>query len=117
MRGMMKMKVPGSSAFFYFILFLLLVSLLMALESEEDASMEVDGEVKDGGVPAKKDDLAEYNLDDYDEDDVKEDGMSLSMALASLISFAGVGGPFSNIKGLTYYRDNEDDPYITLKDV
>jgi hypothetical protein len=26
-------------------------------------------------------------------------------------------GPFSNIKGLTYYRDNEDDPYITLKDV
>ena len=26
-------------------------------------------------------------------------------------------GLFSNIKGLTYYRDNEDDPYITLKDV
>jgi periodic tryptophan protein 1 len=26
-------------------------------------------------------------------------------------------GPFSNIKGLTYYRDNEEDPYITLKDV
>jgi hypothetical protein len=26
-------------------------------------------------------------------------------------------GPFSNIKGLTYYRDNEEDPYITLKEV
>lgn len=26
-------------------------------------------------------------------------------------------GPFSNIKGLTYYKDNEEDPYITLKDV
>lgn len=27
------------------------------------------------------------------------------------------GGLFSNIKGLTYYKDNEDDPYITLKEV
>lgn len=26
-------------------------------------------------------------------------------------------GPFSNIKGLTYYKDNEEDPYITLQDV
>jgi hypothetical protein len=26
-------------------------------------------------------------------------------------------GPFSNIKGLTYYKDNEEDPYITMKDV
>ena len=26
-------------------------------------------------------------------------------------------GPFSNIKGLTYYRSNEEDPYITLKEV
>src|SRR5215471_2525505 len=25
-------------------------------------------------------------------------------------------GPFSNIKGLTYYRNNEEDPYITLRD-
>lgn len=28
-----------------------------------------------------------------------------------------LGGLFSNIKGLTYYKDNEEDPYITLKDV
>ncbi|KAF8331013.1 WD40-repeat-containing domain protein [Amanita rubescens] len=27
------------------------------------------------------------------------------------------GGIFSNIKGLTYYRNNEEDTYITLKDV
>lgn len=51
-------------------------------------------------VPEKGDDLAQYKLDDYDDDDVKEDGT----------------GPFSNIKGLTFYRDNQDDPYITLKD-
>ncbi|KIK45384.1 hypothetical protein CY34DRAFT_78146 [Suillus luteus UH-Slu-Lm8-n1] len=66
---------------------------------EEDASMEVDGGVQ-AELPAKGDDLAQYKLDEYDEDDVKEDGM----------------GPFSNIKGLTFYRDNQDDPYITLKD-
>ncbi|KAG1801171.1 transductin family protein/WD-40 repeat family protein [Suillus variegatus] len=66
---------------------------------EEDASMEVDGEVQ-VDVPEKGDDLAQYKLDEYDDDDVKEDGT----------------GPFSNIKGLTFYRDNQDDPYITLKD-
>ena len=25
-------------------------------------------------------------------------------------------GPFSNIKGLTYYRNNDEDPFITLKE-
>ncbi|KAG1905067.1 uncharacterized protein F5891DRAFT_1275417 [Suillus fuscotomentosus] len=64
---------------------------------EEDASMEVDGDVQ-VGVLEKGDGLAQYKLDEYD---VKEDGT----------------GPFSNIKGLIFYRDNQDDPYITLKDV
>ncbi|KZT19043.1 transducin family protein/WD-40 repeat family protein [Neolentinus lepideus HHB14362 ss-1] len=48
---------------------------------------------------AMEEDLSQYNLDDYDNDDA-----------------APALGPFSNIKGLKYYRDNEDDPYITLKD-
>ena len=45
------------------------------------------------------DGLDQYNLDDYDEDEAMP-GM----------------GPFSNIKGLTYYRNNDEDPYITLKE-
>ena len=45
------------------------------------------------------DGLDQYNLDEYDEDEAMP-GM----------------GPFSNIKGLTYYRNNDEDPYITLKE-
>ncbi|BGP30191.1 rRNA-processing protein [Rhodotorula toruloides] len=44
------------------------------------------------------DELAAYNLDTYDEE-------SSSTAM----------GAFSNIKGLTYYGDNAEDPYITLE--
>jgi len=53
-------------------------------------------------VTKKPGDLSEYNLDNYDDDDEDNE--------AEL-------GPFTNIKGLTYYRNNEEDPYITLKDV
>lgn len=59
--------------------------------------MDVDEPV----VPVEKkdkDDLSAYNLDDYDND------------------IEVTNGPFTNIKGLTYYKDNNDDPYITLKD-
>ncbi|KAF7336843.1 hypothetical protein MVEN_02120500 [Mycena venus] len=65
-------------------------------ENDEDA-MDVDSDPKP--KPRNPEDLSEYNLDDYD-NDVK----------------TAADGPFSNIKGLTYYRDNEEDPYITLKE-
>jgi periodic tryptophan protein 1 len=26
-------------------------------------------------------------------------------------------GAFANVKGLSFYRDNNEDPYITLKEV
>ncbi|KAF8699247.1 WD domain, G-beta repeat, partial [Rhizoctonia solani] len=45
------------------------------------------------------DGLAEYNLDNYDEEKI-----------------GAASGVFSNIKGLTYYRSNDEDPYITLKE-
>lgn len=38
--------------------------------------MEVDGDVQ-VDVPEKGDDLAQYKLDEYDDDDVKEDGTSV----------------------------------------
>ncbi|KAF8071864.1 WD40-repeat-containing domain protein [Lyophyllum atratum] len=63
-------------------------------EDEDEDAMDVDSAPK-----PKDDDLSQYKLDSYD-DDIK----------------AADTGPFSNIKGLTYYRDNEEDPYITLKD-
>ncbi|KAF8896470.1 WD40-repeat-containing domain protein [Infundibulicybe gibba] len=66
------------------------------ISEEEDDAMDVDSGSK---TKPKGDDLSQYNLDDYDED-VKTTAT----------------GPFSNIKGLTYYRDNNEDPYITLKD-
>lgn len=45
------------------------------------------------------DPLAKYNLDDYDNEPV-----------AASVSL------FSNVKGLSYYAEDEQDPYITLQD-
>ncbi|KAJ2926909.1 hypothetical protein H1R20_g10167, partial [Candolleomyces eurysporus] len=70
-------------------------------EDEDDNAMDVDSGLdkkKSKLAPKAKDDLSEYNLDDYDEEETD------------------AGGLFSNIKGLTYYKDNNDDPYITLKE-
>ncbi|KAI6024820.1 transductin family protein/WD-40 repeat family protein [Pisolithus microcarpus] len=72
---------------------------------EEDDSMAVD-EIQTeetAETSAKKDELSQYNLDGYDDDDEDDEA-------------AGGFGPFSNIKGLTFYRDNADDPYITVKE-
>ncbi|KAF8322669.1 WD40 repeat-like protein [Clavulina sp. PMI_390] len=67
---------------------------------DEGGDIEADGDKMDEDPKASNpNDLSQYKLDEYDED---------TGNIAS--------GPFSNIKGLTYYRDNEDDPYITLKE-
>ncbi|KAI0955663.1 hypothetical protein AcV7_006269 [Taiwanofungus camphoratus] len=72
---------------------------------EDDDAVDQDDPMDQDPSPAAadskskgNDDLAQYNLDDYDDDD------SIPAT-----------GPFSNIKGLTYYRNNDEDPYITLK--
>ncbi|PSR74035.1 hypothetical protein PHLCEN_2v10174 [Hermanssonia centrifuga] len=65
---------------------------------DEDVAMDEDSDLSK--AEGKGDGLDEYNLEDYDDDD---DGMPAM-------------GPFSNIKGLTYYRNNDEDPYITMKE-
>ncbi|KAI0671876.1 WD40 repeat-like protein [Trametes maxima] len=66
---------------------------------DEDVPMDQDQAEGSTDAAPTGDDLEQYNLDDYDNDDAMP-GM----------------GPFSNIKGLTYYRNNDEDPYITLKE-
>ncbi|KAH6909138.1 transducin family protein/WD-40 repeat family protein [Coprinopsis sp. MPI-PUGE-AT-0042] len=70
-------------------------------EDNDSDAMDVDSGPTSSKKPKSKnaDDLEEYNLDDYDEEEEGEPG-----------------GVFSSIKGLTYYKDNNDDPYITLKE-
>ncbi|KAL2134338.1 hypothetical protein VTI74DRAFT_467 [Chaetomium olivicolor] len=48
------------------------------------------------------DDLKEYDLEHYDDDDEQGEGQSMAM--------------FGNVKSLAYYDSNKDDPYITMKD-
>ncbi|KIY69076.1 WD40 repeat-like protein [Cylindrobasidium torrendii FP15055 ss-10] len=68
---------------------------------EDSDAMDVD-EDSNGAVKPEvnKDDLSKYNLDNYDDEEEQQ----------------GDGVLFSNIKGLQYYKDNQDDPYITMKE-
>lgn len=72
-------------------------------EDQQDGDGDGDEEMDDAKNQKKKDpnDLSEYNLDDYD----NEQSTGTQM------------GAFSNIKGLQFYTNNEEDPYITLKEV
>jgi periodic tryptophan protein 1 len=61
--------------------------------------------------------LKEYNLDTYDDDSAEDEdkqrkGSSEIIRISDISDF----GIFSNVKGLSYYASNEEDPYITLKD-
>jgi periodic tryptophan protein 1 len=94
--------------------------LLGFSEPSEMNEGAVDGGDRMDEDPQPKDpnDLSQYKLDDYDED---AGGIGMQALYISNVSTRSniieASGPFSNIKGLTYYRDNEDDPYITLKEV
>ncbi|CAH0016163.1 unnamed protein product [Clonostachys rhizophaga] len=75
---------------------------------KEDGKDEEDGMQVDDGKPSEKidlndDDLKEYNLDNYDDEDDGPIGKGEPLSM------------FGNVKNLAYYESNEDDPYITLK--
>ncbi|KAJ4480763.1 WD40-repeat-containing domain protein [Lentinula lateritia] len=73
---------------------------------EDENAMDVDPEAAlpnpnsdPKTTTSKDDDLSQYNLDDYD-DDTPGDNIS----------------HFSNINNIAVYKNNDEDPYITLKD-
>jgi hypothetical protein len=99
---------------FYFFFFL---GLLRYHSEDGDVDME---ETSTQRTPeSDEDELAKYKLDEYDDDEEEEEaGMSRRVPLVRSPTVSdSVPGLFSNIKGLTYYRSNDDDPYITLKEV
>ncbi|KAK0557225.1 rRNA-processing protein [Tilletia horrida] len=68
-------------------------------EDDDDDEMKADADTDAKLEKEDPNDLSKYNLDDYD----NEESNPVSL------------GPFSNIKGLSFYQSNDDDPYITLK--
>ncbi|KXT05035.1 hypothetical protein AC578_10282 [Pseudocercospora eumusae] len=71
--------------------------------AEQESDSEESGEDEDNDI-AKDDDLAEYDMDHYDDEpDVPAEDDE-----------EPTGGIFSNIKSLAYHADNSEDPYLTL---
>lgn len=69
-------------------------------KAADDEAIKPDTAMDPVDKTADTDDLAKYNLDEYDDEQSK--GIAM--------------GAFSNIKGLQFYKTNDDDPYITMKD-
>ncbi|ODV91784.1 hypothetical protein CANCADRAFT_366 [Tortispora caseinolytica NRRL Y-17796] len=74
-------------------------------ESEDDDNdMDTDdAETEDAKLTETDDDLKEYNMEDYDKEESHVDAQSM--------------GIFGNFKSLQYYGPEDEDPYITLKDL
>lgn len=77
-----------------------------AKRGEQGSDEEVDEDVKTGPASSSKenakddDDLKEYNLDDYDNEEVDEEGEKFTR--------------FGNVKSLAYHAPGEEDPYLTI---
>ena len=88
--------------------------------SEDNDAMDEDVPMDEDPKPSKPQsepsDLAQYNLENYDDDDAMPGMSRCRGTLICELSHVIAMGPFSNIKGLTYYRNNDEDPYITLKE-
>lgn len=82
---------------------------------DEDVPMDEDPKLPPE-PQSERNDLAQYNLENYDDDDAMPGMSHCRDNLICDINCVTAMGPFSNIKGLTYYRNNDEDPYITLKE-
>ncbi|KAG5942231.1 hypothetical protein E4U53_007283 [Claviceps sorghi] len=74
-------------------------------KAKKEDSMEVEQDKQTSEAKYDDDDLKEYDLEHYDDDDDEEahaDGTAM--------------GIFGNLKSLAYHESNKDDPYVTLKD-
>ncbi|KAI0404358.1 WD domain-containing protein [Xylaria palmicola] len=81
-------------------------------DDDEKAGSDAGGDKEKAANPAKEhkteeidindDDLKEYDLEHYDDDDDDVHGQRMDM--------------FGNIKSLAYYESNKEDPYITIPD-
>lgn len=71
-------------------------------EDNSDGGAPVSGE-KEKNLVDEDDELKEYNLDDYDDEQVDDHGEKFAM--------------FGNVRSLAYHEPHEKDPYIVLDDV
>ncbi|OCF58716.1 periodic tryptophan protein 1 [Kwoniella mangroviensis CBS 10435] len=71
-------------------------------ENAEVAEHDVDMDTEPHEPPKSSDpnDLSAFKMDEYDNEESK--GVAM--------------GAFANVKGLSFYRDNNEDPYITLRE-
>ncbi|PWI75012.1 hypothetical protein PCL_08326 [Purpureocillium lilacinum] len=78
-----------------------------ASEDAADEKMQVEDEKpskeKSAAVEEDDDDLKEYDLEHYDDDEDPAQSSAQGMSM------------FGNIKSLAYYESNKEDPYITLQ--
>jgi periodic tryptophan protein 1 len=68
--------------------------------SDDSESLQENGGAKVSGEKDEDDDLKEYNLEDYDNEPVDDEGEKFSM--------------FGNVRSLAYHAPNEEDPYLVL---
>lgn len=108
----MRMRMLGLSE----CVCVLSIYIAQFLISEEDEPMDEDGKADDG--KENGDDLAKYKLDDYDKESksIGTHGYGFRHLLL-FMEDRPASGPFRDMKSLTYYKNDEEDPYITLNEV